>query len=1110
MSQIIIDHTSVALYSTIPQYWIDQVKKMWFDLPGESHSQAYRTGLNLLEAQNTKYAVSVVEGGTPEAYTTANLRASMASWGDVDNATGWRYGYGEEDWYTSATAITRTKAHLQYCYNNSLTIAAFGFGWCWDTTWTNGLGGTADPVTGNRWAGASVGGPEGNRIWGLDAADTAQTSNSVCMDTYLNATQQYIDYCVANGIPTKVFFTTGPLDSYTEAEISYQRELKHARIRNYVLADASRILFDYADILAWNDAGVENRKAWNTVNQYQEIHANNLGDGSVGHIGSAGALRLGKAIWVMLARIAGWSGSLSTVTLREADGGLHYYSQFSHGYPDDPTFFPIGVWFESVIEQANVDLDKGAGLNTYWVLTGNSDLNLIHNNGMYFAAQQDEWLAHANDPGAESIIAWHTLDEPDMSPGYTTGYPALQTIIANLPADGRMVWANFGKGIAFTTWLSNAHDADFLNLGMSMLCADLYWGTDNDLQVYSQGTLLVGDRIVNVGHNLTGDTCHWQQNNYGVTMDRVRENLISPYARPVYNFIEVGHPFGDVPGNTMTPAQIKGAVVASLIHGARGIMYFNHSFGGVQSQHCLRDAPYATQRAAVIEINGVIKDLAQVLNGSFVLDLVTSSINIVTMCKWYGGNFYIFAIAKTFQGATGATINLTGVGSATATVLYESRSISFTDTFVDDFADGQAYHIYRIDGGNTFGLGSTIANIIFAQSTTLRFYTNNPPSEDKLFIGVWMQDPLRQRNGINNSVNYKNIGITHFVSLWQWPDEGDKWPGYSVSAAQELKNQGLKTFSGSNQAAIDWLAAHPDLASPFTGYYLIDEPDMNKTSGIPEIAAASMPDAVLTAGQLLITQDPTRSVLTGFGKGFALDPWNGYHVDPGPTKLDDFTKYVNSCTVICSDYYAITDPWEALNIHGVWGYGKVIDRVKVYSGSRPIYGVLESSAPWVEGKNANNIAAHMPPELIMPVAWNLIIHGANGLLYFCHDFSSGLVEDGCLAEAGMPAAMAAANASIQAYASIILTADVIGTSSTTNGSVEVTTRTKIYGGYKYIFAMGDGNSSYIYGQAVTATITVSGGGTHTVTVLGENRTVQMTNNVFSDDFDAYEVHIYRF
>jgi hypothetical protein len=308
LEQIIVDHTAVARYGEIPQYWIDQVKKMWFNLPGESHSQAYRTGLLLLEAQDPRFAVSVKESGTPEAYTEANLRACMATW----NGSGWQYSYGEEDWFTNVAAVSATKAHLNHANTGNLQIAAMGFGWCWDMTWTNAPGGTVDPVYNVRWAGSSSGGPDGNRIWGLDAGDYSLTGNHVSMDTYLDATRQYMDYCAQNGFPTKVFFTTGPVDGY-QGEAGYQRQLKHDHIRNYVQSNPGTVLFDYADIMAWSNSGEQNTLAYNG-HSYQMIHADNLRnlagatDPSIGHIGERGALRLGKAVWWMLARMAGWPG----------------------------------------------------------------------------------------------------------------------------------------------------------------------------------------------------------------------------------------------------------------------------------------------------------------------------------------------------------------------------------------------------------------------------------------------------------------------------------------------------------------------------------------------------------------------------------------------------------------------------------------------------------------------------------------------------------------------------------------------------------------------------------------------------------------------------------
>lgn len=311
-TQIIADHTIVDRYDDIPDAYIALVKRMWLDMPGESHSSGVRIGMALLAAQNSRYAVAIQDSGTPEAASSDHLRVSRASWGDVYNDEGWRYGYGEEDWYTSATAVSRTRAHLSYCDENGFSIAAFGFGWCWDMTWHNDPGGIVDPGHGVRWAGSSDGGPQGNLIWGLDAADTSLTGNSVCMDSYLSATQGYADYCAAQGYATKVFFTTGPVDGYT-GENAAQREIKHDYIRSYARADEARILFDYADILAWDDAGAENTQTWNSL-AYQMIADDNMLDldGSYNedgdHIGERGALRLAKAMWWMLARMAGWEG----------------------------------------------------------------------------------------------------------------------------------------------------------------------------------------------------------------------------------------------------------------------------------------------------------------------------------------------------------------------------------------------------------------------------------------------------------------------------------------------------------------------------------------------------------------------------------------------------------------------------------------------------------------------------------------------------------------------------------------------------------------------------------------------------------------------------------
>ena len=296
-AQIVADHTVVDLYDDIPEQWMDSVRTMLVDIAGESHSAGYRDGMELLEALDADYQVTTYLGTRPAPSSTY---VRLGGHGTV----------GEANFYTSPSAIEAYKTHITNQNETSNPYDVMGFGWCWDMD-RNGSGGTIDPEYDVRWSGSSVGGPDGDIEWGLDAGDVSLTGNSVTMDTYLDAVEQYNQLCTDNGYSTKIVFTTGPVDMYGGTEEGFQREIKHDYIRDYVAADETRILFDYADILCWNDDGEYYTSTWDDGGEdraHANIHPDNLEGGYTAHIGNVGALRLAKAMWWMLARIAGWDG----------------------------------------------------------------------------------------------------------------------------------------------------------------------------------------------------------------------------------------------------------------------------------------------------------------------------------------------------------------------------------------------------------------------------------------------------------------------------------------------------------------------------------------------------------------------------------------------------------------------------------------------------------------------------------------------------------------------------------------------------------------------------------------------------------------------------------
>jgi hypothetical protein len=138
-------------------------------------------------------------------------------------------------------------------------------------------------------------------------------------------------------------------------------------------------------------------------------------------------------------------------------------------------------------------------------------------------------------------------------------------------------------------------------------------------------------------------------------------------------------------------------VWSSVIHGARGVVYFNHSFGGdCESFHLLREPCGAEVRPWVTDLNRQLAELGPALTAPFLDGAVRPDGPVDTAVKVDGDDQYLFAAAT--DGAATVRFDLRCAADGTVTVLGEDRTLALEGgSFTDAFADGLAVHLYRYD-----------------------------------------------------------------------------------------------------------------------------------------------------------------------------------------------------------------------------------------------------------------------------------------------------------------------------------------------------------------------------------------------------------------------------
>jgi hypothetical protein len=344
-------------------------------------------------------------------------------------------------------------------------------------------------------------------------------------------------------------------------------------------------------------------------------------------------------------------------------------------------------------------------------------------------------------------------------------------------------------------------------------------------------------------------------------------------------------------------------------------------------------------------------------------------------------------------------------------------------------------------------------------------------------LAVWLQSPA-------NADKYRAAGINVYVGLWRGP---------TADQLDRLKLAGMRVICDQNE-----IAQRPEYATNVIAWMHGDEPDnAQELKGGKGYGPPIPPEKIVNDYLRLREADPSRPVLLNLGQGVAWDGWYGRGVRTGHP--EDYPKYIQGCDIVSFDIYpAVHDRPEIAG--NLWYVAKGVERlVKWSEGKKLVWNCLECT-------RIGNPDKKPTPDEVRAEAWMSIIHGSRGLIYFVHQFQPTFREAGLLDDPEMLAGVTALNRQITELAPIINSAPLDSELkvSSTRDSVPIAATMRRFQGSVYLFAVG------MRGEPTTARFASQYlQQFKTVAVLGENRTLEVENASFKDEFGPYSVHLYR-
>ncbi|MCX7872085.1 MAG: hypothetical protein N2487_02230 [Verrucomicrobiae bacterium] len=352
-----------------------------------------------------------------------------------------------------------------------------------------------------------------------------------------------------------------------------------------------------------------------------------------------------------------------------------------------------------------------------------------------------------------------------------------------------------------------------------------------------------------------------------------------------------------------------------------------------------------------------------------------------------------------------------------------------------------------------------------------------PPKDENFFpICVWLQNP-------NHAEEYKRIGFNIYVGLWRGPTE---------EQLIALKKTGMYLICKQNEIGLK----HID-DSTIIGWMHDDEPD--NAQRLPQgngYAPPIAPEKIIEDYKQLRQRDPSRPVLLNLGQGVAWDNWVGRGVRKNHP--EDYSEYVKGCDIVSFDIYPATH--SSPEVAGkLWFIAGGVQRLTNWTKNEKIV--------WncIECTQISNPMRKPTPHEVRCEVWMSLIHGSRGLIYFVHQWQPKFIEAGLLADKEMTGAVSNINHQIHELAPVINSPSVtqIVELEYKPEDATVSFMAKRKDGFIYIFAVSMRNAES------HATFRIKKLKNSEAEVFKENRKIIVKNGEFSDNFNSWDVHIYK-